>query len=150
MDAGVAVLIKLGYKRVFVEAGGDLMASGTKETDLPWKAGIQSPRQSQAETIASIEVCDQAVATSGDYMQYFSPDLAHHHILSSRTGYSPTERASVTVVAPTCLQADALATAVTVLGKKKGIELIEKLPNIEALLVTKDLIEYQSTGFESK
>ena len=104
--------------------------------------------RSQPSLLAQINVSGQAVATSGDYMQYFSPDLAHHHILDSRTGQSPLELASVTVVAPTCLQADALATAVTVLGKKKGIELLEKLPDIEALLVTKDLIEYRSTGFE--
>ncbi|MEN8242393.1 MAG: FAD:protein FMN transferase [Chloroflexota bacterium] len=147
VDAGVAELKKLGYPNVFVEAGGDLVASGLKETGTPWNVGVQSPRQEQAGLVASFKVSDRAVATSGDYMQYYSPDLTHHHILDSQTGYSPLEVASATVVAPTCLQADALATAVTVLGISAGLEKINRLPNADALLVTKDLTEYRSRGF---
>jgi thiamine biosynthesis lipoprotein len=148
VDAGVGVLKRLGYQSVFVEAGGDLMATGAKESGAPWKVGVQSPRQEQSHMIASFDVSEQAVATSGDYMQFYSPDLVHHHIIDPRIGFSPSEIASSTVIASTCLQADALATAVTVLGIDKGLELINMLPDVEALLVAKDMQEYSSTGFQ--
>jgi thiamine biosynthesis lipoprotein len=61
-------------------------------------------------------------------------------------GYSPLEIASSTVIASTCLQADALATALTVMGKDLGLELIDKLPDVEALLVAKCMSEYRSKG----
>ena len=146
VDAGVDELKKLGYQNVFVEAGGDLVATGAKELDAFWKVGVRSPRQDQSNLIARFEIRDQAVATSGDYLYHFSPDLAHHHIIDPRLGYSPLEIASSTVLTSTCLQADALATALTVLGKDLGLELIDKLPDVEALLVAKDKSEYRSKG----
>jgi thiamine biosynthesis lipoprotein len=146
VDVGVAELKKLGYQNVFVEAGGDLLAVGEKESNAPWKVGVRSPRQKQSNMIARFEIRDRAMATSGDYLYRFSPDLAHHHIIDPRKGYSPLEIASSTVIASTCLHADALATALTVLGKDLGLELIDKLPDVEALLVSKDMSEYGSKG----
>ena len=146
VDAGTAVLRRLGFANVFVEAGGDLMACGNKEGDAPWKVGVQSPRKEHSGVIARFNVKDQAVATSGDYMQNYSPDFIHHHILDARTGYSPLELTSATVIAPTCLQADALATAIMVMGQA-GIQFIEELPLSEALLVTKEAVVLKTTGF---
>jgi thiamine biosynthesis lipoprotein len=147
VDAGSAVLKKLGFANVYVEAGGDLMASGLKDIDQPWKIGIQSPRESKPGLLAQIIASDQAVATSGDYFQHFSKDMLHHHIIDPRMGFSSPELASVTVVSGRVLQSDALATAVMVLGVDRGLALLESLDMVEGYLVTKSLGEYQTAGF---
>ncbi len=147
VDQGVAVLKSLGFANVMVEAGGDLIAAGVKDAQTPWRVGIQSPRQAAEGLIARLDVSNKAVATSGDYMQFFSDDLMNHHILDPRKGHSSPYIASATVIAPTCLQADALATALMVLEPGEGLGLIEALPDIEALLVSKTLEEHRSSGF---
>ena len=100
VDEGVAVLKQAGFDNILVEAGGDLAASGLKEAALPWQIGIQAPRQGHSSLLGKFAVRDQAIATSGDYMQPFTPDLSQHHILDPRAGYSAPELASATVVAP--------------------------------------------------
>jgi thiamine biosynthesis lipoprotein len=147
VDAGVAQLRQLGYDNIFVEAGGDLMASGTKEDEIPWRVGVQSPREGEGGILASFSVRDQAVATSGDYMQYFSQDLYHHHIIDPRTGYSAPYVASSTVVAPNCLVADAVATALMVLEPSEGIRILNEIPDVEGMLITKSLEVVKSIGF---
>jgi len=150
VDAGTAVLKGLGYENVCVEAGGDLMASGKKEGDLPWKIGIQSPRDSQPGLRDQIYVSDQALATSGDYFQYYSADMRHHHIIDPRIGFSAPELASVTVMSPDCMDSDALATSVMVMGAEKGLKLIDSIPAVEAYLITKNLEAFVSSGFQTE
>ena len=146
VDAGTAVLKGLGYGNVFVEAGGDLMASGTKENDLPWKVGIRSPRGVQGEILAKLNLTNQAAATSGDYFQYFTPDLENHHIIDPRIGRSAPELASASVVSDSAMLSDALATALMVMGPEAGLSLIETIPGVEAYLISKDLKVWKSTG----
>jgi thiamine biosynthesis lipoprotein len=148
VDAGTAVLKRLGYENVYVEAGGDLMASGKKEGDVPWEIGIQSPRKEQPGLLAQIDVSDQAVATSGDYFQFFSADMVNHHIIDPSVGFSSPELASVTVVSSSAVQSDALATGVMVLGVDRGLALLERLDGIEGYLITKSMGEYKTEGFE--
>jgi thiamine biosynthesis lipoprotein len=148
VDAGVEQLKSLGYESVFVEAGGDLMAAGSKEPDTPWRVGVRSPRQEQGGMIARFNVRNQAVATSGDYMQYYSPDLMNHHIIDPRTGHSPTELASATIVSGSAVSSDALATAVMVMGVGESLALVESLPGIEVFLVSKHMEPYASSGFQ--
>jgi thiamine biosynthesis lipoprotein len=145
VDAGTAVLKKLGFENVYVEAGGDLMASGKKNGDTPWMIGIRSHRETQPGLLAHLYVSDQAVATSGDYFQYFSADMGHHHIIDPRVGFSDSELASVTILSTTAMHADALATAVMVMGKDKGLELANSIPEIKAYLVTKELEVFTSS-----
>jgi thiamine biosynthesis lipoprotein len=147
VDAGVAQLRKLGYGNIFVEAGGDLMASGTKEGEIPWRVGVQSPREGEGGILASFNVMDQAVATSGDYMQYFSQDMNHHHILDPRTGYSAPYVASSTVLASNCMIADAIATALMVLQPSEGIRILNEAPGVEGMLITKSMEEIKSASF---
>ncbi|MBI4785624.1 MAG: FAD:protein FMN transferase [Chloroflexi bacterium] len=147
VDRGVAELKRLGFARVMVEAGGDLMSSATKDHDAPWKIGVQSPRPSHSGVMASFTLRDHAAATSGDYMQPFTPDFRLHHILDPRTGQSPLELASATITAPTAALADALATTVMVLGSERGMQLLATLSGVEAYLVTKGLHAIQSHGF---
>jgi thiamine biosynthesis lipoprotein len=147
VDAGVAVLRRRGFDNTLVEAGGDLVASGQKgEGDL-WQVGVQWPRLGVGGTRTRFSVQDQAVATSGDYMQAFTPDLVHHHILDPRTGYSPTELASASVVSNSATLADGLATALMVMGAQDGLALVESLENTGAYLITKELEVLKSVGF---
>jgi thiamine biosynthesis lipoprotein len=139
IEAGVDELRDRGFSKVMVEAGGDLLASGEREDGDAWRIGIRAPRASRPGPAPSLSLRNQAVATSGDYMQAFSPDYSHHHIIDPRTGYSDPELASATVVASRAAVADALATAVMVMGVEEGARLIRTLPGCEATLVTKEL-----------
>ncbi|MCB0047396.1 MAG: FAD:protein FMN transferase [Caldilineaceae bacterium] len=149
VDEGVKVLNDAGFENVLVEAGGDLLASGQKSAGEAWQIGVQSPRKSQPDILARLTIRNQAVATSGDYMQAFTHDLSHHHILDPRTGYSAPESASATVIAPSTMLADGLATTAMVLGPQMGISLINELPNCEACLVDKNLQQFTTANYQA-
>ena len=146
VDEGVAELENFGFTNVMVEAGGDLMALGEKAPASPWKIGLQAPRAEMGNLLTTMPVENQAVATSGDYMQTFTADLANHHIIDPRSGYSSPELASVSVVAPSVMLADGLATSVMVMGEA-GLNLIEKMPDCEAFAVTKNALVLRTSGF---
>jgi thiamine biosynthesis lipoprotein len=139
VDEGVSVLKALGFDNVLVEAGGDLLASGQKSAEEAWQIGVQSPRKAQSGLLEKLAVKDKAVATSGDYMQAFSADMRQHHIIDPRTGYSAPELAGATIMAPSAMLADGLATAVMVLGSQDGLALVEKLSGCSAYLADKNL-----------
>lgn len=147
VDEGTAVLREHGFNNILVEAGGDLLASGKKAPDTSWQIGIQSPRQKHL--LAKFGVENQAVATSGDYLQAYSADLRHHHILNPRTGYSAPDLASATVVAPSAMMADGLATAVMAMPPQKAFALIEQSTACEGYLITKNEGILQTSGWLS-
>lgn len=101
-----------------------------------WRLGIQHPRIPDAH-VALAALDDRFLATSGDYESRFSEDWSSHHIFDPATGRSPTTLSSVTVVAPTGLDADALSTAIFVLGPDRGLELAASCSGIEVLMVLK-------------
>ena len=148
VDEGVAALQESGFANVMVEAGGDLMALGEKAPRSPWKIGLQAPRAEMGNLIATFNVQNQAVATSGDYMQVFTPDFSNHHIIDPHSGHSSPELASASVTAPTVTLADGLATAVMVMGQA-GIDMIENLSVCEAYAVTKDTVVLKTSGFQA-
>ena len=147
VDEGVAELQTFGFENVMVEAGGDLMALGQKSPDAQWKIGLQAPRAAMGNLLDMINVENQAVATSGDYMQAFSDDLMSHHIIDPHRGYSSPELASVSVLAPTVMLADGLATSVMVMGKS-GLDLIEQMAGYEAIAVTKHAEILRTSGLK--
>lgn len=149
VDQGVATLRGLGFNNVYVEAGGDLMVSGKKEDKNPWRIGIRNPRPQHDQKLVTVAVSDKAVATSGDYMQAFTPDLKNHHIIDPRSGFSPPELASCTVTAPNVALADGLATAIMVLGKDDTFDLLEPMKGCEAYMVDKNLQNFNTSGFFS-
>ena len=148
IDEGVAQLRKLGFPNVIVEAGGDLMAAGEKGRGAAWEVGIKSPRPQQSELLARIAVRNQAVATSGDYMQAYTSDFEHCHIIDPRTGYSSKELASATITAPSAALADCLATTLMVLGPEAGLGLMKQFPDCQACLVTKEMKVITTDGFD--
>jgi FAD:protein FMN transferase len=145
VDQGVETLKQNGFTDVLVEAGGDLLASGTKQQLKPWVVGVQSPRAEQhSKLMTHFKVQDQAVATSGDYMHSFSTDFGHHQILDPRTGFSAPGLASATIIAPTASLADSLATTVMVLGPQQGLDLLGQLSDCQGYLIDKNLRIFQS------
>ncbi len=147
VDQGINTLKANGFNNVYLEAGGDLMVSGHKNRSSPWRIGLRSPRSGQRDTPVILSISDKAVATSGDYLQAFTPDLRHHHIIHPQNGFSPPELASSTVTAPNVALADSLATAVMVLGKQDGLDLIETMDGCEAYVVDKQLNHFYTTSF---
>lgn len=147
VDQGVAILRQHGFANTMVEAGGDLAVTGEKSATQPWQIGIQAPRHTEGDLLAAFNVRNQAVATSGDYMQPFTADMDEHHILHPRTGHSASAVASATVLAESGAAADALATALLVMDIDHGLSVIESLAGCEAYVVAKDLTVSQSTGF---
>jgi thiamine biosynthesis lipoprotein len=148
VDQGVAVLKENGFANAYVEAGGDLMVSGSKPGKTPWRIGIRNPRPEQSPgKMIVLETGNQAVATSGDYMQAYDTSRSRHHIVNPKTGYSPPELASATITAPTVALADGLATAAMVMGSKKTLALLETMPRCEGYLIDKHLNHFKSSKF---
>ncbi len=108
--------------------------------------GIQHPRIEDAY-ISVAKLDGRCLATSGDYATSFSPDHRDNHIFDPRTGKSPTELASVSVLAESGLVADGLSTALFVLGPEQGLRLIEATPGADALFVLKDGRTLATRGF---
>ena len=135
-DKATATLRRHGVRQALIDAG-EINALGTKQGGMPWTIGIQHPRQPDAYlSLASLQ--NRCLATSGDYATTFGNDFQRHHIFDPRSGFSPSMLASVSVAAPTAMEADALSTAVFVMGPERGLRLIHESPGADALLVLKD------------
>ncbi len=141
-DLAARAALEAGAFACRINAGGDLVARGAP----PWspegfKVEIRDPLRSPSDTVAgwSFSVLDRGVATSGNYERFtMVGDEKFSHILDPRTG-RPVEDTvlQVTVIAPSGTEADALATALTVLGPEAGLKLAEQLPDVEALFLSK-------------
>jgi len=142
VDKAIDVLKKHGIKRALVNASGSIYALGTKADKTKWTVGIRHPRGSREQIFATLQVENQGVATSGDYENFFVKDgKRYSHLLDPRTG-KPVDNGmlSVTIVAQTATEADALSTSVFVLGVDRGLGLIEELDGVEGVLIrTKDV-----------
>lgn len=130
------ILQDQGIRYALANTGEFSTLGGSPEGDS-WKIGIQHPRIRDAyAAIAAIE--NRFLATSGDYETTFTGDFASNHIFDPATGRSPTTLSSVTVVAPTGLEADALSTAIFVLGPERGLQLASSRNGVEVLMILKN------------
>jgi thiamine biosynthesis lipoprotein len=137
VDRAFELLKSLGYRNLIINAGGDLRVGGLKNNQ-PWSIGIQNPRESQ-KLLARISISDTAVATSGDYEKFFLyQGKRYHHIFSPKDGFPTVGCQSVTIFSKDGMTADALATAVFVLGPEKGYSLWQKVEGVECLIVDKE------------
>jgi len=127
-----------------VDAGGDLYLGGSNADGERWSVGIRHPREEGA-LIETLRVSNTAVCTSGDYERRASGAEGDHHILDPRSGESASAVASATVLGPSAMVADALATAAFVLGPADGIALLER-HGVEGLLVTPSLERFATRG----
>ena len=144
-DAAIAAMRRAGAAHALIDTG-EMSALGGKPDGAPWRVGIQHPRQPDA-FISLAKLQDRCLATSGDYETQFSDDFVNNHLFDPHTGRSPTELASVSIAAPTAMAADALSTAVFVLGVERGMELVRNLPDTDALLVLKNGRIVSTEGF---
>lgn len=134
VDSAVGKLKQKGIKSCLINAGGQIYCLGDKFGE-PWSVAVRNPRK--PGFIDYLKLKDQSVATSGDYEQYFKDkEKRYSHILDPKTGY-PAESGvlSVTVIALDGLTADALSTAIFVLGKKNGLELAKHFPGVRVEVV---------------
>lgn len=134
VDCAVKKLKERWIKSCLINAGGDIYCLGDK-FGRPWDVAVQGPRSKGFWDYLRLK--DKAVATSGDYEQYFiSKNKRYSHIFNPKTGYpSDSGVISVTVIAPDCLTADALATSIFVLGKDKGLRLVEKFKDVNVEII---------------
>jgi len=149
VDKVAEYLVSAGIRKAAINAGGDLYVL-ENENGEEWRIGIQHPRD-DSTLWGYITVKNAAIATSGDYEQFFMKDgMRIHHILDPKTGLPADQSVSVTVIAPEATEADALCTAIFVMGPEKGIHLVNQLENVEALVIYEQdgtLKQLLSNGF---
>ncbi len=149
VDGGLDLLARAGIGHALINAGGDIGILGPKPDGSSWRIGVRHPRR-DGDLIAVVSWSQKgAVVTSGDYERFFEEDgVRYHHIIDPHTGYPARTLLSVTVVAPTAVEADALSTALIVMGPQRGLALVESLPGVEAILVTPQLELLISSGLQ--
>ncbi len=129
------IMERLGISSGVVNAAGDLVCWGLQENGKDWEVGIADPKDEKS-VIAWLVIKNGAIVTSGNYEKYTLIDGHRYaHIIDPRTGYPITGIKSVSVICPDPELADALATAIFVLGKEKGLDLINRLKDIDCLII---------------
>jgi len=147
VEQSIQLLKKMGIRHALVSAGGDTRLLGDK-AGRPWLVAIKHPR-AEDKQVAQLPLADQAISTSGDYERYFIEDgKRYHHILDPKTGQSPTELMSVSVIGPDATQTDALSTTLFVLGLERGMQLIEQIPGYDAVFIRSDRQLFFSKGLQ--
>jgi thiamine biosynthesis lipoprotein len=171
VDKVVEILKKHELDSGLVDAGGNIRVFNDRprkvlwwEDRRPFRIAVQHPRD-ESKILEILEIWgDRALATSGDYQRCFFTDalknifpcryadepnkIRYHHIIDPKTGMPARGLISATILAPTAMEADALSTAVFVLGEQRGLALIESLPNVEGILVTEDGRIVTSSGLK--
>jgi thiamine biosynthesis lipoprotein len=143
-DLALAALRRHGIRHALVDTG-EFAALGPAGA-RPWMLGIRDPRI-ESRLAARLALDGRCLATSGDYAAAFTPDRLHHHIFDPATGDSPTKLASVTVLAPTGLEADGLSTAFMVMGARRAHTLAAQLRGVDLLTIGKGGQAWKSPGF---
>jgi thiamine biosynthesis lipoprotein len=148
VDRAMDVLLAYGVEHAIVNAGGDMKVLGRKFGE-PWEVAIKHPRDRE-RAIAALRVSNTSVVTSGDYERFFEIDgRRYHHIIDPRTGQPADKALSATVLNPSAELADALATALCVMGPEKGLALVARLARTEAIVVGVDGAVHASDGLRS-
>jgi thiamine biosynthesis lipoprotein len=156
VDACAQVLEDKNIENYLVEIGGEVRAKGKNERGETWKIGIETPAfglKSGASFEEIIAVSNVGIATSGNYRNYYEIDgVKYAHTIDPRSGKPIRHQlASATVVAKTCMEADALATTLMVMGEKEGLKFINSLENIYAMFIVRSGDKFEkiySDGFK--
>jgi thiamine biosynthesis lipoprotein len=145
VDRSIERLRDLGINHAMVTAGGDTRLLGDRR-GKPWVVGIRDPRN-EGRMVTRLPLADEAISTSGDYERYFEEDgVRYHHILVPGTGKAARAVRSATVLGPNATLTDGLSTSVFVLGVERGMQLIARLPGVEAVIVDAEGRVYYSDG----
>jgi thiamine biosynthesis lipoprotein len=144
IDRAIEAMQKCGANGAMVDVGGDIRVFGIPPKGKnKWQIGLQDPCETSEIPIGSgkllmiLELDNGAVATSGDYQRFVLIEgKKYSHIINTKTGSASGELSSVTIICPNATDADALATAVSVMGAEKGLALIEQRPQTEAIIIS--------------
>lgn len=140
-DEAAALLRERGVRDAIIRVAGDIYALGHREDGLPWRVGVQDPREpdSSGALLSILELSDMAVSTSGNYQRFVEiQGRRYSHIVDPRSGLTADDVPSVTVVGPNTLTTDVLGTALSVVGVEEGAALVESIPGVEAMFITFD------------
>jgi len=150
VERAVAILRRAGLGDFMIQAGGDLYGAGRK-AGRPWRLGINDPRGPDGKIFATLDLTDRTFSTSGDYARFFIKDgVRYHHIIDPATGQPARGCRSVTIVADSPALADGLSTGVFLLGPEAGMALIERLPNVEGVIVSAKNEVLVSSGLQGR
>ncbi len=145
VDNATAILRRHGIRHAIVAAGGDSRVIG-RRGGQPWTIAIRDPRRADA-AVAVLPLEDVSISTSGDDERFFERDGEHHHpIVDPSTGRSPASVRSVTILGPDGLSCDALSKSVFVLGVESGLQLVESLADVDAVIVDAQGRWHRSAG----
>ena len=135
-DSASEALKKAGVEHFMIDAGGDIRVQGSPNgMDRPWRIAIEDPEK-QGDYPSVIELRSGAVATSGGYEVFFDSSQKSTHLINPATGLSPQYIKSVSVQAPTVMQADGMATALSLMSPREALRLTASMPGYSCLLVT--------------
>ncbi len=150
VDRAADILRSRGLRDFMVQIGGDLYVGGLRD-GRPWRLGVRDPRGPEDRMFATLDLSDGTFSTSGDYERFFIKDgLRYHHIIDPDTGGPARLCRSVTIVASRAMLADAIDTGVFLLGPEAGMALIEKLPDVEGVIVTAENRVLVSSGLRNR
>ena len=150
VEHAMLILRRAGLRDFLIQAGGDLYVGGHKDGRL-WRLGINDPRGPAGNPFATIDLTDSTFSTSGDYARFFMKDgVRYHHILDPATGQPARLCRSVTIAAGSPVLADAVAKGVFILGPEKGMALVEKIPDLAAVIVTAKNEVLVSSGLKGR
>jgi len=149
-DQAVRAMKKVGALAGVVALSGDIKTFGQLPGGRKFPVGIQHPRK-EGEVLAYIDLEDEAISTAGDYERFFERDgVRYHHILDPKTLQPSRGCQSVTVIAKEGVWADGLDTGIFVMGPERGMELVEQLPDVEAIIVGHDGRVFLSSGLKAR
>lgn len=154
VDKALEVVKKYGIDNACINLGGNIYVLGAPSGKNAWKVGVQHPRNNN-EILGYLDLRDEATATSGDYERFFEVNgKRYSHIIDPRTGRPVSGVLATTIIAPTGTEVDALSTSVFVLGPEKGLKLIKKIQNADALIVYEgndgEIMIDMTKGFKDK
>jgi len=145
VDRGIGILRARGVQHAVVTAGGDTRIIGDR-FGRPWVVGIRHPDDKE-KFVTRIPLVDTAMSTSGDYERFFDEGgVRYHHIIDPKSGRSASKVRSATILGPTALQTDGLSKTAFVLGPERALEIIERMPDFDAILVGPDGRMYYTRG----
>lgn len=148
VDGMADALERRRVRRYLIDGGGDIRTRGRRPDRRPWTVAVRHPFDA-ATFLDTVRPGRGAVATSGSYERFYDDDRRFHHLVDAGTGLSPGHVAGASVVARTAMAADALATAVFVLGPVAGLRLIDSLAGCACVILDGDGRRLTSRGWQS-
>lgn len=150
VDRAAVILRARGLSDFLIQSGGDLYVAGLNN-GAPWKLGIADPRGTGGQTFATVELSNGTLSTSGDYERFFITDgVRYHHLIDPDSGRPATATRSVTIVADSAMLADVLSTGVFIMGPEAGMALLERLPQVEGVIVSSSNQVLVSSGLTGR